>query len=97
MASNAYAVVARNEGGSLTNTMLGWVGASRRRLGAASAVLAFLTLLMSVVVTGQSAQAQTLSVLYAFTGGADGQNPSALIRDGAGNLYATSGSGGVFG
>src|SRR5205807_508441 len=69
----------------------------RQRNGAASAVLAFVTLLMSVVVTGQSAQGQTLTALYAFAGGADGANPSALIRDGAGNLYGTTAAGGAFG
>lgn len=35
------------------------------------------------------------SVLYAFTGGADGRNPEAgLVRDAAGNLYGTTSTGG---
>lgn len=36
------------------------------------------------------------SVLYSFTGGADGRKPrnSALVRDSAGNLYGTTGEGG---
>jgi uncharacterized repeat protein (TIGR03803 family) len=35
------------------------------------------------------------TVLYAFTGQADGENPSAgLLRDGNGNLYGTTQSGG---
>jgi uncharacterized repeat protein (TIGR03803 family) len=37
-----------------------------------------------------------LSVLYSFTGGADGGNPySPLIRDPAGNLYGTASAGGT--
>jgi uncharacterized repeat protein (TIGR03803 family) len=36
------------------------------------------------------------TVLYSFTGGADGANPSAgLVRDAAGNLYGTTFLGGV--
>jgi uncharacterized repeat protein (TIGR03803 family) len=34
------------------------------------------------------------TVLYTFTGGADGAFPSGLIRDTAGNLYGTTGGGG---
>jgi uncharacterized repeat protein (TIGR03803 family) len=49
-----------------------------------------------------AAQAQTTyteSVLYAFTGGADGANPAAyaasgVVRDSAGNLYGTTSNGG---
>jgi uncharacterized repeat protein (TIGR03803 family) len=38
------------------------------------------------------AEAQTLKVLYRFTGGADGENPVAgVVRDAAGNLYGTTG------
>jgi len=38
------------------------------------------------------------TVLYTFTGGADGSHPdSALIRDAAGNLYGTTQDGGAFG
>jgi hypothetical protein len=44
-----------------------------------------------------SSQAQTLTVLYSFTGGADGANPQAgLIRDSAGNLYGTTVAGGIW-
>jgi uncharacterized repeat protein (TIGR03803 family) len=64
---------------------------------AASAVLAFVTLLVPVVLPGQSAQGQTLTVIYAFKGGADGGNPSGLIRDAAGNLYGITAAGGAFG
>jgi len=38
------------------------------------------------------------TVLYSFTGGADGGYPySSLVRDSAGNLYGTTGGGGVAG
>jgi uncharacterized repeat protein (TIGR03803 family) len=37
-------------------------------------------------------------VLYAFTGGADGQRPYAgVVRDSAGNLYGTTFNGGAIG
>lgn len=36
----------------------------------------------------------TETVLYSFTGGADGANPQGLIRDAAGNLYGVAESGG---
>ncbi len=35
------------------------------------------------------------TVLYSFTGGADGSSPNAVIRDAAGNLYGTTNSGGA--
>ena len=60
----------------------------KRRLGKIAA--AFLVL---VLATGAATQAQvpTFTVLYSFTGGADGANPQAgLIRDQAGNLYGTA-------
>ena len=39
----------------------------------------------------------TETVLYSFTGGADGGYPNGgLVRDSAGNLYGTTGSGGIF-
>jgi uncharacterized repeat protein (TIGR03803 family) len=38
----------------------------------------------------------TETVLHAFTGGSDGAHPNvALIADGAGNLYGTTGGGGI--
>jgi uncharacterized repeat protein (TIGR03803 family) len=38
------------------------------------------------------------TVLYSFTGGADGAWPvAALVRDGAGNLYSTASGGGAYG
>jgi uncharacterized repeat protein (TIGR03803 family) len=35
------------------------------------------------------------TVLYNFTGGADGSQPNSVIRDSAGNLYGTTSGGGV--
>ena len=37
------------------------------------------------------------TVLYSFTGGADGAHPNGLIRDSAGNLYGTTAGGGFVG
>jgi uncharacterized repeat protein (TIGR03803 family) len=39
----------------------------------------------------------TETVLYTFSGGADGAAPGELIMDAKGNLYGTTGSGGAFG
>jgi uncharacterized repeat protein (TIGR03803 family) len=62
------------------------------RLGAA--LMAAVVLCFGAVTT-QSAQAQTLHVLYNFAGSSDGGDPYAsLIRDGAGNLYSTVDYGG---
>jgi uncharacterized repeat protein (TIGR03803 family) len=58
-----------------------------------------LTLAVALVLgvgATQPAQARTFTVLYNFTGGADGGNPYAgLVRDRAGNLYGTTLQGGV--
>ncbi len=63
------------------------------RLGAA--LMAAVVLCFGAVTT-QSAQAQTLHVLYNFAGSSDGGDPYAsLIRDGAGNLYSTVDYGGT--
>jgi len=35
------------------------------------------------------------TVLYSFTGGADGSSPNGVIRDSAGNLYGTTAAGGA--
>jgi uncharacterized repeat protein (TIGR03803 family) len=58
-------------------------------------VLAFALIVAPALVVTQSASAQTFTVLYTFTGGADGGNPLAgLVHDAAGNLYGTTSSGG---
>ena len=59
------------------------------------AVLA--TLLGLAIVLTQLSEAQTLTTLYNFTGGADGAAPlSGLVKVGP-NLYGTAGWGGVQG
>jgi uncharacterized repeat protein (TIGR03803 family) len=73
---------------------LGRMGIRRR---VADGTLALVILLLSLVVTTRSAQAQTLTVLYSFKNTPDGARPNAgLIRDAAGNLYGTTWRGGTF-
>jgi uncharacterized repeat protein (TIGR03803 family) len=72
--------------------------APRRGLSfrAASAALALLVVLGIGVAATPSAQAQTFTVLYNFTGLPDGASPQAgLVRDAAGNLYGTTANGGL--
>jgi len=47
-----------------------------------------------VFAASQSAQAQTETVLYSFSGGSDGSYPLGVIFDNSGNLYGTSSGGG---
>jgi len=71
----------------------GWI--SEGRLRAASIALALRIVLMAAVFATQPAQAQNYTVLYSFTGGADGRNPEAgLVMDTKGNLYGTTSGGG---
>jgi uncharacterized repeat protein (TIGR03803 family) len=73
-----------------TRQRISWIG-----VRAASGALALVTTLIPTLVASRSAQAQTYSLLYSFTGGADGGNPyNGLVRDTAGNLYGTTYSGG---
>jgi uncharacterized repeat protein (TIGR03803 family) len=52
-------------------------------------------LFASAMVGTPSAQAQTFSVLYSFRGGANGSQPEGVpFRDGQGNIYGTTASGG---
>ena len=61
----------------------------------ASFILLLSIVLVPVVIATQQTSAQTLSVLYTFTGGSDGGGPEAgLIRDARGNLYGTTSFGG---
>jgi uncharacterized repeat protein (TIGR03803 family) len=54
-----------------------------------------LPIMLGLAALPPSAQAQTLTVLHSFTGGADGNQPMGLVRDSAGNLYGTTLYGGV--
>jgi uncharacterized repeat protein (TIGR03803 family) len=59
-------------------------------------VRTFLFAAALAVSAANIADAQTLSVLYAFTGGANGSLPSdGVIRDSAGNIYGTTRTGGT--
>jgi uncharacterized repeat protein (TIGR03803 family) len=62
----------------------------------ATAVLAVALVVVVCMVTQQSSQAQTLTVLHNFTGATDGGNPSAALAAtaNAGRLYGTTFSGG---
>jgi uncharacterized repeat protein (TIGR03803 family) len=63
------------------------------RLTNVALVLAVVLMLASTAT--QSAQAQTFTVLYNFTGGADGGgSDSGLVRDAQGNLYGSTVHGG---
>jgi uncharacterized repeat protein (TIGR03803 family) len=69
-----------------------WFLRIHRKAGAA---LSLAIVLASAVVASRSAQAQTFTLLYTFTGGADGRTPGGgVILDAAGNLYGTTTQGG---
>lgn len=71
-----------------------WAGMARRA-GFLLLALAAAIVLLPLIATRAAAQAPTYSVLYTFTGGADGAGPEApLIADTAGNLYGTTSVGG---
>jgi uncharacterized repeat protein (TIGR03803 family) len=53
-------------------------------------VVAAVTLLVLAVIASRSAQAQTFTVLHAFTNLPDGGNPNPVIRDAQGTLYGTT-------
>jgi uncharacterized repeat protein (TIGR03803 family) len=65
------------------------------RLRAVGIALALAIVLVPAVIGTRSAEAQTYSVLYYFTGSPDGDAPFAgLTPDAAGNFYGTTYSGG---
>lgn len=60
-------------------------------------VLLWLLVSVLIMLTPESAHAQTYEVLYSFTGGVDGSSPRAgVVRDRTGNLYGTTEMGGAF-
>ena len=71
------------------------------RVGVAIGALALLLVLGRVLVMTPSAEAHTdvtFTLIYSFKGSPDGSSPEAgLIRDGAGNFYGTTSSGGPSG
>jgi uncharacterized repeat protein (TIGR03803 family) len=70
---------------------------SGHQRAASSALLSAILLVLPFIAT-RFVEAQTLDVLYTFTGGRDGANPQAgMIRDASGNLYGVTQSGGAFG
>jgi uncharacterized repeat protein (TIGR03803 family) len=72
-------------------------GPLRTRSSLLRALLALTTVLATASAIPQTAQGQTLKVLYNFAGASDGGDPYAtLIRDAAGNLYSTVGYGGTY-
>ncbi|HXZ42530.1 MAG TPA: choice-of-anchor tandem repeat GloVer-containing protein [Terriglobales bacterium] len=81
----------------MKNTMqnCNWISWMRLAAATALAFAAVLVLAFITTITTQSAEAQTLTVLYTFTGAADGGQPyGGVIQDSAGNLYGTTGTGG---
>jgi uncharacterized repeat protein (TIGR03803 family) len=70
---------------------------TKKEMRVISAGLALVVALLAAIFATQPAQAQTFSVLYSFTGGADGGDSTAgLIRDAVGNLYGTTSSCGPY-
>ena len=62
--------------------------------GAGTAALAMAVVLAWTIVVAPPAQAQVFHVLYRFTGGTDGGNPTGVSIDQFGNLYGTAAFGG---
>ena len=74
-------------------------GFMRENSLAATAALAMaigFALTFILVISVQSAQAQTYQVIYNFTGGQDGAYPEAGLTERGGNLYGTAYQGGSF-
>jgi uncharacterized repeat protein (TIGR03803 family) len=71
---------------------------SRTLSRVASCALALAIMFLPAIIATQLAEAQTFTILYSFTNGADGGQPySSLVRDSAGNLYGTTAVGGASG
>ena len=67
-----------------------------RHVRSVTLALALVTVFVATVVATPSAQAQTFTSLYSFSGKSDGGQPAAsLILDTSGNLYGTTASGGT--
>ena len=65
---------------------------------AGAIALALLVMFAATIIAAPAVQAQTFSVIYNFTGGADGYNPYAGVSIGAsGVLYGTAANGGTDG
>jgi hypothetical protein len=59
-------------------------------------MLALTSVLMLADIATPTAQAQTFTILYSFTGGTDGAHPSgSLTRDAQSDLYGTTENGGA--
>ena len=80
----------------MTNHPKGWKRILWAYLGASAAVGFAVTLGLATIAAIPSAEAQTFTVLYTFTGGtADGANPyGAVVLDASGNVYGTTYDGG---
>jgi uncharacterized repeat protein (TIGR03803 family) len=63
----------------------------KQSIGTIGRILAIMAV---TLILANSAWGRVDKILYTFTGGADGNAPSALIFDGAGNLYGTTPGGG---
>jgi uncharacterized repeat protein (TIGR03803 family) len=81
----------------MQNTRPSQKAATQNLLSSVALALLVLTFLAAALFS-RAAQAQTLNVLYAFTGGGDGSHPfSDITIDGGGKLYGTASMGGTGG
>jgi uncharacterized repeat protein (TIGR03803 family) len=79
----------------MANTMRHKTGVWNVRAHAGTLAV-FLAFALTAAFVSPAAHAQTYTVLYSFRGGADGSDPFAgLILDRVGNLYGTTGYGGI--
>lgn len=68
---------------------------SEPRNGGSAAVArkGLVAILISILMVAAS-QAQTFTVLHAFSNSTDGEDPTGLVMDASGNFYGTTGAGG---